>query len=74
MTGDHSKELGVETRLSDQGSNGDDKNGVELTGIRGSQRTLGTSHDIEDMRVLGKLQELRVRPAADCRVQQLIDR
>jgi hypothetical protein len=57
MASTDSKELGVEMHAIDteQGDNPD------MTGTHISAQSMGTPYDQRDMRVMGKLQELRVR-------------
>jgi choline transport protein len=57
MASTDSKEIGVEMHDIDaeQGDNPD------MTGTHISVNSIGTAYDQRDMRVMGKLQELRVR-------------
>jgi choline transport protein len=57
MASTDSKELGVEMHAIDteQGDNPD------MAGTHISAQSMGTAYDQRDMRVMGKLQELRVR-------------
>ena len=57
MASTDSKEIGVEMHDIDaeQGDNHD------MTGTHISVKSIGTAYDQRDMRVMGKLQELRVR-------------
>jgi hypothetical protein len=57
MSSANSKELGVETMAFEN------EEGINMTGTHASGKSVGTVHDQQDMRVMGKLQELRVRDA-----------
>jgi hypothetical protein len=54
----NSKELVVEMQAMDTGQGSDN---VDMAGTHLSVQSMGTAYDQHDMRVMGKLQELRVR-------------
>ena len=56
MSSTHSKEPGVEMHAIDTEQGTDNPNMAHL-----SVKSMGTAYDQRDMRVMGKLQELRVR-------------
>ena len=58
MASTDSKELGVEMQTIDA-ELGDEN--VDVPGTHISAKSMGTAYDQRDMRVMGKLQELRVR-------------
>lgn len=69
MASTDSKEIGVEMHDIDaeQGDNPD------MTGTHISVKSTGTAYDQRDMRVMGKLQELRVRDVFNGFAQPLTD-
>ena len=58
MSSTDPKDLGVEMQVMETGQ-GIDNTDMATTHI--SVKSMGTAHDQRDMRVMGKLQELRVR-------------
>lgn len=63
------KEVGVEMQDVDAETGADN---LDIQGIHISAKSMGTAYDRRDMRVMGKLQELRVRDVSKQSCAQLL--